>query len=122
MNKGDLEGLKAMLMEGRSTLLAMLDEKDNAKLTEGNEKIKKITSEINRIIPGLIESEKGMEHNGRLKELKEAWEIFRDGRDTNVIPAIFAGKRDEAKAIGTGIQKERFARVCSIIDGLIPAV
>ena len=119
MNKGDLEGLKTRLTEGRSALLSMLDEKDKAKQADYHAKIKNVTAAINTIIPGIVQKEKGTACEGKLKELNEAWEIFRNGRDTNVIPALLAGRVDEAKAIGTGIQKERFARVVSIIDGLL---
>ncbi|HHT9159419.1 MAG TPA: MCP four helix bundle domain-containing protein [Candidatus Brocadiaceae bacterium] len=119
MNKGDLEGVKTRLVEGRTALLSMLDEKDKAKQAEYNAKIKKVTAEINTMIPSMVEKEKGTACEGKLNELKEAWVIFRDGRDNNVIPALLAGRVDEAKAIGTGIQKERFARVNSIVDGLL---
>lgn len=119
MNKGDLEGLKIRLTEGRSALLSMLDEKDKAKQADCHAKIKKATAEININIPSMIGKEKGAACESKLNELQAAWVIFRDGRDNNVIPALLAGRVDEAKAIGTGVQKERFARVISIIDGLL---
>lgn len=110
-----LETIKAKLVEGRTALISMLDEKDKTKLSELHTTIKKVTGEINGLIPGL----KGIVPDGGLNELNGAWVVFRDGRDNNVIPALLAGRIEEAKSIATGIQKERFQKVSSILDGLI---
>ncbi|GAN31945.1 MAG: hypothetical protein DYG83_04610 [Candidatus Brocadia sp. AMX2] len=55
----------------------------------------------------------------KLKELKTAWDVFRDTRDNEVIPNFFAGKVAKAKAVGGGIQKERFAKISSMVDELL---
>ena len=56
---------------------------------------------------------------GKLGELKKTWESFRNTRDTQIIPAIYGGKVEEAKAIAGGVQKERCKKMSSIVDELI---
>lgn len=51
--------------------------------------------------------------------MKDAWDIFRNTRDNEVIPNFFAGKVAEAKAVGGGIQKERFAKISSMVEELL---
>ncbi|MDQ1272365.1 MAG: Cobalamin biosynthesis protein [Planctomycetota bacterium] len=46
--------------------------------------------------------------------------VFRNTRDNEVIPNfLVAGKVAEAKAVGGGIQKERFAKISSMVDELL---
>jgi len=115
----ELGDLKAQLADVRGALVAMLDEKDKEKQEELHAKIKKLTKEIDELLPALIAKEKGAEAKGKLGELKETWEAFRNTRDTQIIPAIYAGKVEESKAIAGGIQKERFKKMSSIVDELI---
>ncbi|HLA36979.1 MAG TPA: MCP four helix bundle domain-containing protein [Candidatus Brocadiales bacterium] len=116
---GELDDLKAKLGDVRGALVAMLDEKDKAKQEELHAKIKKLTKDIDELLPALIAKEKGTEAKGKLVELKETWEAFRNTRDTQIIPAIYGGKVEEAKAIAGGVQKERFKKMSSIVDDLI---
>ena len=80
---------------------------------------KNLTNETISLFSTLMEKAKGTNVEGKLKELKDAWDIFRNTRDNEVIPNFFAGKVAEAKAVGGGIQKERFAKISSMVDELI---
>ncbi len=111
----NLEIIKAKLGEGRTALLSMLDEKDKNKQLQLHTTIKNVTAEINKLIPGL----KGQIPDDKVTMLHEAWVVFRDGRDNNVIPALLAGRVEEAKSVATGIQKERFQKVNAIVDELM---
>lgn len=115
---GELDDLKAKLTDVRGALVAMLGEKDKAKQEELHAKIKKLTKEIDGLLSALIAKEKGAEAKGKLEELKKTWEAFRDTRDAQIIPAIYGGKIEEAKAIAGGVQKERFQKMSSIVDEL----
>ncbi len=71
------------------------------------------------LFPKLIEKTKGLNVEANLKDMKTAWDVFRDTRDNEVVPNFFAGKVAEAKAVGGGIQKERFAKISSMVDELL---
>ncbi len=114
----DINDLKAKLVDARTALVAMLGEADRAKQEECNATVKKVTSETAAFFPTLIQKAQGTKAEAKLKELKDAWDVFRNTRDNQVIPDFFAGKVAEAKAVGGGIQKERFAKMSSMLDEL----
>ncbi|MEP9410735.1 MAG: MCP four helix bundle domain-containing protein [Candidatus Brocadia sp.] len=119
VGKEDINDLKTKLVDARTALVTMLGESDRARQEECRTKVKNLTEETKALFLKLIENAKGTNIGARLNELKAAWDIFRDTRDNEVIPNFFAGKVDEAKAVGGGIQKERFAKISSMVDELL---
>lgn len=119
VSKDNINNLKTKLLDARTALVTMLGESDRAKQEECRTKVKNLTEETLAFFPKLIENAKGTNVEAKLNELKAAWDIFRNTRDNEVIPNFFAGKVDEAKAVGGGIQKERFAKISSMVDGLL---
>ena len=119
ISTGEINNLKAKFVDARTALVSMLGETDRVKQEEYSATVKKLTQETLALFPALIEKAKGTKAEGKLKELKDAWDIFRNTRDSEVIPNFFAGKVAEAKAVGGGIQKERFAKISSMVDELL---
>ena len=119
ISAGEINGLKTKLVDARTALVTMLGESDRGKQEECSAKVKNITNETISLFSTLMEKAKGTNVEGKLKELKDAWDIFRNTRDNEVIPNFFAGKVAEAKAVGGGIQKERFAKISSMVDELL---
>src|SRR5574341_527189 len=118
ISKGDVNDLKTKLVDARTALVSMLGESDRKKQEEYSAKVKSLTNETITFFSTLMGKAKGTNAEGKLKELKAAWDIFRNTRDNEVIPNFFAGKVAEAKAVGGGIQKERFAKISSMVDEL----
>ena len=54
----------------------------------------------------------------QFKELVETWNAFKKTRETELVPAILAGKEDEAKKIAGGIQKERITKCQTLVSEL----
>ncbi|MBM4056126.1 MAG: hypothetical protein FJ264_15955 [Planctomycetes bacterium] len=119
ISKGEINDLKTKLVDARTALVSMLGESNRGKQEEYSAKVKNLTNETITFLSTLMEKAKGTNVAGKLKELKDAWDIFRNTRDNEVIPNFFAGKVDEAKAVGGGIQKERFAKISSMVDELL---
>jgi hypothetical protein len=117
--KDDINNLKTKLLDARTALVAMLGESDRTKQEEYNTKVKNLTEETLAFFPKLIENAKGTDVEDKLKDLKDAWDVFRNTRDNEIIPNFFAGKVEEAKAVGGGIQKERFAKISAAVDELL---
>ncbi|MBI5307915.1 MAG: MCP four helix bundle domain-containing protein [Planctomycetes bacterium] len=122
ISAGDVNDLKSKFVDARTALVAMLGEADKAKQEECAAKVKQVTQATLDFFPGLIAKAAGTPADGKLKEIKDAWDVFRDTRDNQVIPLFFAGKADEAKAIGGGIQKERFGKISAMVDALAGSV
>jgi methyl-accepting chemotaxis protein WspA len=55
----------------------------------------------------------------RLEEFEVIRSAFRQTRETQVMPLIYAGKIDEAKGLFLGIQAERNDKMESIVDALV---
>lgn len=122
VDKNDINDLKTKLLDARTALVTMLGESDKTKQEGYRTTIKKLTDETLALFPKLIEKAKGTNVEAKLKDLKAAWDIFRNTRDNEVIPNFFEGKVAEAKAVGGGIQKERFAKISSMVDELLTMV
>jgi hypothetical protein len=119
ISKNEVNDLKTKLVDARTALVTMLGESDKQNQEACRTTVKNLTQETITLFSTLAENEKGTNVEGKLKELKDAWDIFRNTRDNEVIPNFFAGKVAEAKATGGGIQKERFAKISSMVDELI---
>lgn len=52
----------------------------------------------------------------KLTEAKTIWEDFKKTRETEIIPAILAGKVSEARVLAVGIQKERFQKITNLLQ------
>jgi len=103
--------LRVNLTLVRSRLLTMMLEKDREKLESHKEAIDGLTSRIEELFDSIERLSK--ENNltdvmGHIKAGREQWAAFKDTRDKELIPLIFAGNIDKAKEIGGGIQAERY--------------
>lgn len=119
VSASDINGVKTKLMDARTALVTMLGESDKTKQEGCRATVKKLTDETLALFPTLIEKAKGTKAEAKLNEVKSAWDIFRNTRDNEVIPNFFAGKVAEAKAVGGGIQKERFAKISAMVEELL---
>ncbi len=54
----------------------------------------------------------------RFKELRATWDAFKHTRETELVPAILAGNKQEAEKIASGVQKERLERCFALISEL----
>ena len=111
----NIANLKSNMNEVRVALLTMMAANDKAKMDEQNEHIKELREDIAARLSELTKSTS----NEKVKTLKEVIVAFRDTRDKEVIPLIYEGKIQEAKALATGIQAERFKKIVSISNELI---
>jgi hypothetical protein len=53
-----------------------------------------------------------------MKELLDNWNAFKKTREDELVPAILAGREDEARKLAGGIQKDRYTRVQELIGQL----
>ncbi len=92
----------------RASLLAMMAAKDRETLEKQHARIKELTREIDTSFEQLLGGSLRGELKARIGKVKEIWEAFRDTRDTQLIPLIYKGHLEEARALATGIQAEQF--------------
>ncbi|MEW6739434.1 MAG: methyl-accepting chemotaxis protein [Nitrospirota bacterium] len=95
----------------RSKLLSMMIEKDREKLEDIKDDIEDMTERIDELFDKIAKSLSAANLSAEspsIAKAREAWNAFKDTRDKELIPLIFAGNIEKAKEIAGGIQAERY--------------
>jgi hypothetical protein len=100
---------EAKIGEARTALLDLLGGKNDP---DQQKKVKDTADAVAPCIDGL-KAPPGKD--AQLSELKIVWREFKTTRETQLVPAILAGKTDEAKTLATGIQQERLNKINSLV-------
>ncbi len=106
--------LRTKLSTARETLVTMLTNKD--KRGPDQQKIVKDTADAVSAALAKLKAPAGKE--AQFKELVDNWNAFKKTRETELVPAILAGKDDEARKIAGGIQKERITKCQQMVGEL----
>lgn len=96
----------AALMEARTHLVAMIGSTDRASHDALKAKVHAASAKLDGILAGMAGADAA-----KAAAFKPVWEDFKKTRETEIIPAVYAGKNAEAKAIATGIQAERMGKM-----------
>lgn len=105
------EDCKPKVDKARSTLLELM----GGKVSEEQQKAVKDSANVAHTC---IMEIKAPGHEAKVAELQKVWSEFKATRENELVPLILAGKKEEAKKIGGGIQSERIGKVKSIIQQL----
>ncbi len=123
MPVSEFVGLKADLMEARGLLVAMIHEPVQEKQKQSAEKIQQITHRVDETLEkNLQKKEVSAERLGKLRDFQNVWMEFKDTRDNKIIPSIYQGAVNDALALATGIQAERFKQMTGFANDLIEDV
>lgn len=106
--------LRGQLSAARESLVTMLTNKD--KRGPDQQKVVKDTADAVSARLAKLKAPAGKE--AQLKELNEVWGAFKKTREAELVPAILAGREDEAKKLAGGIQRERITRCQQLVGEL----
>ena len=106
--------LRSQLSAARESLVTMMVNKD--KRGPDQQKLVKSTADAVSAALAKIKAPAGKE--AQFKELVETWNAFKKTREVELVPAILAGKDDEAKKLAGGIQKERITKCQQLVGEL----
>lgn len=98
----------ASLNAVRAALLAMMAAADQEVQERHHERIRQLSTKIDASMEVLRGTRKDEDATATFEEISAAWADFRDTRDHELIPAIYAHNMDYAHALATGIQAKRF--------------
>jgi hypothetical protein len=101
------ESACANLAEARSQLVAMIAETDAAKLDDFKTKVHAASDKLDADLAAMASGPDA----AKAGAFQPVWEAFKNTRETEIIPAVYAGKNADAKAIATGIQAKRMAQM-----------
>jgi methyl-accepting chemotaxis protein len=110
-----LSNIKADMNAARAALVTMIAETDRTKQEAQHAIIKDATAETDRVMAEL--DKRGI--GAKFTDLKKTWEEFRDVRDQRLIPHIYKGELQEARAIALGEQAVRFKKIFTLSNELI---
>ncbi|MDR5694225.1 MAG: methyl-accepting chemotaxis protein [Armatimonadota bacterium] len=112
--------LKGNLHAVRAALVTMMAETDRAKQEAQHQNIKQFTSDIDQLFGDLEKFNwREQEIINTISEIKSTWEAFWETRDTRLIPAIYDGRIEDARALALGVQAERFKKLTSLADEIV---
>ncbi len=111
--------LHARLNAVRAALITMINEADRKEQEKQHRIINELTREIDASFESLTRKPRPLREISILNEARGVWNAFRDTRDNEIIPALYAGKTEKAKGLACGIQKERYNKIASLTAGLI---
>ena len=110
----EFSDLRGKLSAARESLVTMLVNKD--KRGADHQKVVKDTADAVSAQLSKLKAPAGKE--AQMKELVETWNAFKKTREVDLVPAILAGKDDEAKKLAGGIQKERITKCQQLVGEL----
>lgn len=110
----EFSDLRTKLSAARESLVTMLTNKD--KRGADQQKIVKETADAVSAHLAKLKAPAGKE--AQFKTLVENWNAFKKTREDDLVPAILAGKDDEARKIAGGIQKERITKCQEMVGEL----
>jgi len=106
--------LRSQLSAARESLVTLMVNKD--KRGADQQKLVKNTADAVSAALAKVKAPAGKE--AQFKELVETWNAFKKTREVELVPAILAGKEDEAKKLAGGIQKERITKCQQLVGEL----
>jgi hypothetical protein len=110
----DFGDLRGKLSAARESLVTMMLNKDK----RGAEQQKLVSDSADAVSAHLAKLKAPAGKEAQLQDLKDTWGAFKKTRETELVPAILAGREDEARKIAGGIQKERITHCQQLVGEL----
>lgn len=111
---GEFGDLKKKIVEARETLVVMMGNKDK----RGADQQKAVKDSADAVSAALSKMKAPAGKDAKFKDLVDTWAAFKKTREAELVPMILAGKDDDAKKIGGGVQKERMGKIMALCDEL----
>lgn len=115
---GQVSDIKAALVATRAHTMAMLSENDVAVLEMRYEEALQSSKQVDLLLSLATDDKTLSSVQARLAEIKAVWDQFKITRDKEIIPALFAGERDKARALAQKVQAGRFKMMNDLLDTL----
>ncbi len=108
---------KLALVEARLNLMMMVMSTEKEDQDSLRVEINKASTGLDKALVAMLKDENKTD-DAQLTNLQDTWTAFRNTREADIIPAIYAGNNDKAIAIATGIQAERMKIMDNVIQAL----
>ena len=106
--------LRGSLSAARESLVTMMLNKDK----RGADQQKLVKETADTVSAKLTKMKAPAGKEAQFKELVETWNAFKKTREAELVPAILAGKEDEARKLAGGVQKDRITKAQQLVGEL----
>jgi hypothetical protein len=110
----EFEDLLTEMTAPRESLVTLVVSKDK----RGADQQKLVKETAYKVSAHLAKMKAPAGKEAQFKELSETWAAFKKTREAELVPAVLAGKDDEAKKLVNGIQKERYTKCQQLVGDL----
>jgi len=110
----EFEDLRTEMTAARESLVTLVVNKDK----RGADQQKLVKETADKVSAHLAKMKAPAGKEAQFKELSEIWAAFKKTRETELVPAVLAGKDDDAKKLVNGIQKERYTKCQQLVGEL----
>ncbi|MEN8218156.1 MAG: MCP four helix bundle domain-containing protein [Pseudomonadota bacterium] len=108
---------RTALADARFNLMMMVMSTDKAEQDALKVEIDKASADLEGAIAAMLK-DKNKTDDSQVAILQETWTAFKNTRETEIVPAIYAGDNMKAIGIATGIQAGRMMTMDGIIQAL----
>lgn len=109
--------VKTALGDARSNLVSMVKSTEKAEQEELKGKVDAATTALEAATQSML-SDGNKDDDEKLNTFAKTWADFKNTRETEIVPAIYAGDNAKAKEIATGIQAERMGVMNGVVSDL----
>ena len=110
----EFDDLRAEMTAARESLVTLVINKDK----RGADQQKLVKDTADKVSAHLAKMKAPAGKEAQFKELSDTWAAFKKTRETELVPAVLAGKDDDAKKLVNGIQKERYTKCQQLVGDL----
>lgn len=111
---GEVDDLRGEMTAARESLVTFVVNKDK----RGADQQKLVKETADKVSAHLSKMKAPVGKEAQFKELQDTWAAFKKTRETELVPAVLAGKDDDAKKLANGIQKERYTKCQQLLGEL----
>ncbi|HHB92724.1 MAG TPA: hypothetical protein ENK59_05880, partial [Thioploca sp.] len=108
---------KSALVDARLNLMMMVMSTEKEEQDDLRIEINKASINLDNALETMLKDENKTD-DIQLADLQNTWSKFRNTRESDIIPAIYAGNNDKAIEIATGIQAKRMDDMNNVIQAL----
>jgi len=118
-NTTDVLTMKAKIEGARAGLFTMMAAPGRTGMESKLAEIKDANGTIDALFKALYERNRDEPEITRLvEELDRTYSEYREARDRQLMPLVYAGKKDRALAMATGAQADRYAKIAALAADL----
>lgn len=100
------------LRSARIHLVAFMGARNEVSQTNHRHQIQEASARLDGILAAMVQGANA-EDASRAKAFQPVWEAFKKTREEEIIPAVHAGKLEQARQLALGVQGERMQRMKS---------